>query len=97
MPSLFNMNTSEILEPQDWGFPVPISYGPGRISEIGKNCGELNIKKPFLQLQLPDAQKKHFWVGQRGFQDNHIKEPLMIQKMLQGKFQIQFYKLVKLK
>ena len=48
MPSLFNMNTSEILEPQDWGFPVPISYGPGRISEIGKNCGELNIKKPLI-------------------------------------------------
>ena len=48
MPNFFNMNTSEILEPQDWGFPVPISYGPGRISEIGKNCGELNIKKPLI-------------------------------------------------
>ena len=22
------------LEPQDWSFPVPIIYGPGRLSEI---------------------------------------------------------------
>ena len=44
----FNMNISEILEPQDWGFPVPIAYGPGRISEIGKNCEELNIKNPLI-------------------------------------------------
>ena len=44
----FNMNISEILEPQDWGFPVPIAYGPGRISEIGKNCEELNIRNPLI-------------------------------------------------
>ena len=44
----FNMNISEILEPQDWSFPVPIAYGPGRISEIGKSCEELNIKNPLI-------------------------------------------------
>ena len=44
----FNMNISEILEPQDWSFPVPIAYGPGRISEIGKRCEELNIKNPLI-------------------------------------------------
>ena len=44
----FNMNISEILEPQDWSFPVPIAYGPGRVSEIGKSCEELNIKNPLI-------------------------------------------------
>ena len=30
---LFNLDREEILTPQDWGFPVPISYGPGRFAE----------------------------------------------------------------
>ena len=42
------MNKEEILAPQDWGFPVPIAYGPGRIKEIGKSCESLNIKKPLI-------------------------------------------------
>ena len=46
--AIFEMNTEEILAPQDWGFPVPIAYGPGRIKEIGKNCESLNIKKPLI-------------------------------------------------
>ena len=28
-----------------------------------------------------NVQKKHFWVGQKGFQDIHTTDPLMIQKM----------------
>ena len=46
--TFFNMNTSDMLEPQDWGFPIPISYGPGRLNEIGKSCQNLNIKKPLI-------------------------------------------------
>ena len=42
------MNTSEMLEPQDWSFPVPIAYGPGRLSEIRKCCENLNIKNPLI-------------------------------------------------
>ena len=42
------MNTSEMLEPQDWRFPVPIAYGPGRLSEIRKCCENLNIKNPLI-------------------------------------------------
>lgn len=34
----FEIDTAEILKPQDWGFPVPIEYGPGRLAEIGKAC-----------------------------------------------------------
>ena len=46
--AIFEMNRDEILAPQDWGFPVSIAYGPGRIKEIGKSCESLNIKKPLI-------------------------------------------------
>ena len=40
--TLFNLNKEEILAPQDWGFPVPIAYGPGLkkglISCLVKQC-----------------------------------------------------------
>ena len=42
------MNIEEILTPQDWGFPVPIFYGPGRLAEIGKACISLDIKNPLI-------------------------------------------------
>ena len=44
----FEINTEEILTPQDWGFPIPISYGPGRLAEIGKACISLDIKNPLI-------------------------------------------------
>ena len=44
----FKINTEEILTPQDWGFPIPISYGPGRLAEIGKACISLDIKNPLI-------------------------------------------------
>ena len=44
--TFFNMSVTDMLEPQDWGFPIPIAYGPGRLKEIGKNCENLNVKKP---------------------------------------------------
>ena len=39
---------AEILEPQDWSFPVPIAYGPGRLSEIGKMCRTLGVTRPLI-------------------------------------------------
>ena len=45
---LFNLNKEEILAPQDWGFPVPIAYGPGRFSEIGTYCSENEITNPLI-------------------------------------------------
>ena len=44
----FKIDTAEILKPQDWGFPVPIAYGPGRLAEIGKACVSLKIKNPLI-------------------------------------------------
>ena len=39
---------TEILEPQDWIFPVPIAYGPGRLSEIGVRCKEMGLSNPLI-------------------------------------------------
>ena len=44
----FSLDREEILAPQDWGFPVPISYGPGRFAEIGSYCYENQIKNPLI-------------------------------------------------
>ena len=46
--TLFNLNKEEILAPQDWGFPVPIAYGPGRFSEIGTYCSQNKIANPLI-------------------------------------------------
>lgn len=32
----------------DWGFPVPIAYGPGRLAEIGQRCMNLGIHNPLI-------------------------------------------------
>ena len=37
-----------MLEPQDWSFPVPIAYGPGRLVEIGVQCAGLGICAPLV-------------------------------------------------
>ena len=33
---------------QDWSFPVPITYGPGRIKELARLCLDHEMKKPFI-------------------------------------------------
>ena len=48
------MNSSPIsydpsmLGAHDWGFPVPIAYGPGRLAEIGRRCVGLGITNPLI-------------------------------------------------
>lgn len=37
-----------LLAPQDWTFPVPIAYGPGRLAEIGARCAGLGLKRPLI-------------------------------------------------
>lgn len=37
-----------MLEAQDWTFPVPVAYGPGRLAEIGDFCRNAGMKKPLL-------------------------------------------------
>ena len=38
----------EILNAQDWSFPVPIAYGPGRLAEIGQKCVDLGLSNPLV-------------------------------------------------
>jgi alcohol dehydrogenase class IV len=42
------MTYSNLLDNKDWGFPVPIFYGPGRISDIGSICKNLDIRNPLI-------------------------------------------------
>ena len=53
----FEIDSSEILKPQDWAFPIPISYGPGRLSSIGRFCESLKIKNPLI---VTDRDSKEF-------------------------------------
>ncbi|MEM9279319.1 MAG: iron-containing alcohol dehydrogenase [Pseudomonadota bacterium] len=39
---------SGLLQSHDWDFPVPIAYGPGRLSEIGIHCSKLDVQNPLI-------------------------------------------------
>ncbi len=39
---------SKIQEPADWSFPIPIKYGPGRISELGLLCHQSGVSRPLI-------------------------------------------------
>ena len=47
-PSSPDSMTNEMLIPQDWSFPIPIAYGPGRLSEIGERCAKMDITNPLI-------------------------------------------------
>lgn len=36
------------LVSQDWTFPVPIAYGPGRLAEIGRLCRQTGMSRPLI-------------------------------------------------
>ncbi|MDG0991485.1 MAG: iron-containing alcohol dehydrogenase [Luminiphilus sp.] len=37
-----------LLSSHDWSHPVPIAYGPGRLTEIAEHCVALGISKPLI-------------------------------------------------
>ena len=39
---------TDLLAFQDWTFPVPIAYGPGRLCEIGVRCAGMGIRNPLI-------------------------------------------------
>jgi alcohol dehydrogenase class IV len=39
---------TDLLAFQDWTFPVPIAYGPNRLSEIGQRCAALGLHNPLI-------------------------------------------------
>ena len=42
------LSPKALLEPQDWSFPVPIAYGPGRLGELGAWCASRGLKNPLI-------------------------------------------------
>ena len=47
-PGSSDRDNPAMLSPQDWGFPVPILYGPGRLAEIGQRCLAVGIRAPLI-------------------------------------------------
>ena len=45
-----------MLAPQDWSFPVPIAYGPGRLAEIGRRCGGMGLRNPLIVTDGGDGR-----------------------------------------
>lgn len=48
MKAVDSMTDADILEPQDWTFPIHIAYGPGRLGEIGQHCAALGLRNPLI-------------------------------------------------
>lgn len=48
MATSIEINGSSLLGAQDWTFPVPIAYGPGRIAEIGSLAAKAAIERPLI-------------------------------------------------
>jgi alcohol dehydrogenase class IV len=65
------MTDNDILEPQDWSFPVPIAYGPGRLSEIGQRCLAMGLLNPLIvtdkgSRDLPFISKLYKYLADAG-------------------------------
>ena len=65
------MKDDDILEPQDWSFPIPIAYGPGRLSEIGQRCAAMGLLNPLIvtdkgSRNLPFISKLHSYLADAG-------------------------------
>lgn len=42
-------------EPQDWSFPVPIAYGPGRLTEVGEIARTAGMCRPLIVTDAGSA------------------------------------------
>ena len=42
------MDDNNLLGSHDWGFPIPIAYGPGRLREIADYCKRAGIARPLV-------------------------------------------------
>ncbi len=70
-----NMAKSDILEPQDWTIPVPITFGPGRLAEIGDRCHGIGIKRPLIVTDsgsdgLPFIGQLQAYLAQSGLESD---------------------------
>lgn len=49
------MATTKHLDPQDWSFPVPIAYGPGRLVEIAQIARSAGMSRPLIVTDAGSA------------------------------------------
>lgn len=48
MPHPAMIEAKMLLQPQNWTFPIPIAYGPGRLSEIAGMCHAAGMARPLI-------------------------------------------------
>ena len=48
MLSAVKIDEKFLSENSDWGFPIPIAYGPGRLNEIGEFCRKFKVSNPLI-------------------------------------------------
>ena len=69
----------EMLVSQDWTFPIPIVYGPGRFSELGKICISEGITNPLIVTDrgskgLPFIEKAQNFLSNEGLRSSLFSE-----------------------
>ncbi len=70
---------SGLLGAQDWGFPVPIAYGPGRIAEVADHCATYDIARPLIvtdrgSRNLPFVDQLANLLGKAGLTNSVFSE-----------------------
>ena len=48
MLSAVKIDENFLSENSDWGFPIPIAYGPGRLNGIGEFCRKFKVSNPLI-------------------------------------------------
>ena len=68
--------SDEMLLPQDWTFPVPIAYGPGRLAELGKRCVGHGISNPLIVTDSGSRSLPFIKKAQRYLSDAAVKSDI---------------------
>ena len=63
----------DYLAYQNWTFPVPIRYGPGRINELSEICQNKGIKKPLVVTDNGSKNLKFIENILNDLENNHLK------------------------
>lgn len=65
-----------LLEYQDWTFPVPIFYGPGRLREIAGICADAGISRPLVITDWGSQALPFISATMHGLEENGMKPGL---------------------
>lgn len=76
MPSISGAEEADMLNAQDWTFPIPIAYGSGRLAEIGLRCMSLGILNPLVVTDRDSCELPFIAQLQRYLRDADISSGL---------------------